>query len=365
MMKAFKTFTIVIFILILIYYPVYASSEVQVTLELFPAMQNARMLFLSDFDLLQLGNGPLLFRISMINTSSGPKSLIGKFSVETANLGILFTGETKPFTLPVGTTFLTNQDLFTKQKEFSLSHYNFEDAADQLREAILQTGKLPTDRYDFKWEIFEVENNTNHDSKTESLFIDNPTRLDLISPGTEATSNFLPILFTTFPYFRWESNTAEFRLKVCEKLPHNRTPEDAMNNTPRLETKIINNNFFQYPSAGTWNLEEGKTYFWQVFATIKTASGSYEIPSEIWGFQIIDLSNPQLAESQEQIIKGLQDILGDDIIAELFGQEGELLGFQMTGVAYWNGKPVSIQKIMELIDEIREGKLEVKSYRVE
>lgn len=364
MFNRVRSITIFIIILISIYSPAY-TSEVQVTLELFPGLQNARMLFLSDFDLLQLGNGPLLFRISMTNSGTAAKSIIGKFSVETANLGILFYGETKPFSLPVGTTYLTNQDIFTQQQQYSLSQYNFEDAADELRETILQTGKLPTDRYDFKWEVIEVENNVNHDSKTESLFIDNPTRLDLISPGTEANSSFLPILFTTLPYFRWESNATEFRLKVCEKLPHNRTPEDAMNNTPRLERKIIENNYFQYPSAGAWTLEEGKTYFWQVFAAIETASGSVEIPSEIWGFQIIDLSNPQFAESQKRIIEELEDILGDNAIQELFGPEGELQGFQMTGIAYWNGKPISIQKIMELIDAIREGKLVVESYRIE
>jgi len=364
-MLNFMKIVIGIFIIAHTASPVLASGEIQVTLELFPEVQNARMLFLSDFDLLQLGTGPLMFRISMINSGNAAKTIIGRFSVETASLGTLFYGETHPFTLPQGTLYLTNHDLFSRQQTYSLSEYNFEAAADELRDIILQTGQLPADRYDFKWEIFDVNNNTNQDSKIESLFIDNPTRLDLISPGAEASGSYLPFLYTTFPYFRWESNATEFRLKVCEKLPHNHSPEDAMNNTPRLETTITGSTFFQYPSAGALNLEEGKTYFWQIFVTIATASGRVEVPSEIWGFQVVDLSNPQFAENQEQLLESLQDILGEGAITELFGPDGELQGFQITGVAFWNGKPITMQTILEIIDAIRDGKLQVESFRIE
>lgn len=340
------------------------ANEIEVTLDIFSEIESARVFFLRDFDLMQFGEGGLLFRISMKNSGQSDKEIIGKFSVVSGNLGPLLTGETRPFTLPVGTTFLTNLDLFSKESQFSLAHYTYESATDELRSLILQTGKLPADRYDFKWEATDVANEQNYDSKIESLIIDNPTSLDLISPGAEASFGDLPILFINLPYFRWESNAAKFQLTVCEKLDFNSTPEEVMQNTPRLQTTIENSKYFQYPAVGARLLEEGKTYYWQIVALIQTSAGKYEIPSEIWGFQLASLGNSILSAQQMQVVANLRNILGDSAVELLFGPNGELNGFEVTGVALFNGKRISLEEIAKLIEDIVAGKLKVKEMKV-
>jgi len=345
------------------------AGDISVNLELFPEIQNARMLFFRDFDIMQLGRGPLLFRLTMLNRSSQPKRIIGKFSVTSESLGPLLIGETSPFVLEPGNTYLTNRDLFSSQSTYALTTYSFESASEELRTIVLQTGRLPADKYHFKWEIYDAENPLNNASETATLTIDNPTSLNLISPGAPGTFGHLPILFTPLPYFQWESNALKFQLTVCEAI--SAAPEESMHYDPRLQVVIENTTAFQYPLAATSAaaivrpLEEGKTYYWQIIALIETSSGVIEIPSEIWGFTVGDLSSGILNANQRQLVANLRAILGDKAVDLLFGPDGELYGFEITGVAFLNGKPISLEIINKLIEDILSGKLEVKDMRVE
>lgn len=353
-----------IFILVVMLHLPVQGQTFQVTLELLPSLEKSQMLFLSDFDLFKLGEGPILFRITMMNRNAQEKEVIGKFSVVSKKLGLLLNGETKPFVLKTNTTILTNQDIFTSNSSFSLQEYSFTDASEDLRKVVLQTGKLPPDQYDFIWEIYDVKNPQNAASDLKSLLINSPSNIDLIAPGAYAGFGNLPIVFTPLPYFRWESDAQKFRLKVCEQENLSQTPEEVMQNTPRLEVEVTDAKYFQYPTIGAWPLEEGKTYFWQVMAVIQTSTGEILLPSEIWGFKLADLSGGLTNIEQMRIISSLRTILGDSAVELLFGPNGELYGFEVTGVAFMNGKPISFEDLTKLIEDIVAGKIKVKEMKV-
>ena len=342
------------------------QDTITVELILFPNIdENVQVFFLSDFDLMELGTGPELFRIIIYNR--GPaKYVVGRFSIVSDNFGTLLSGQTKPFLLDSNWTVITNHELFSTSGDFALDNYSLEDAAAELRNLLLQTNKLPTDTYSFTWKILDTQNQL-LDDDTQPLTITNPTSLDLIAPGTEATSAELPIIFTAFPLFQWESDASDFILTVCERMDPGQSPEEVMNGEPRLRKEIEDENFCQYPASepGVWPLEEGKTYYWQVAAKIVSPGGPVELPGEIWGFTIADQGAVISNIEQMRTISNLRTILGDEIVEKLFGMSGELDGFTITGVVLLDGKRISLDDLTELIEKILSGEIKVKSFIVE
>ena len=145
-----------------------------------------------------------------------------------------------------------------------------------------------------------------------------------------------------------------------------------MNNTPRFQHILPDPPEFpdafslQYPSTGAWPLEEGKTYYWQVKALVTTSSGPMELESEIWGFKIGGLSRGGvLTPELLRILSFLKDILGEDVIDELFSKGGELEGFRPTGVILDEGKRISLEELTPLIEKLRKGELRITGFSVE
>ncbi len=244
---------------------------------------------------------------------------------------------------------------------------------ESLSNAILQTGRLPSGRYDITVAILNPDSNQpyrdsvdNPIQQTVSLIISNPISLDLISPGQNAGVAECPTLFSTLPQFTWNSDADKFIITVCEYLPTNSSPEDVMQNAPRVRMTLRRNQdffgspSFQYPTGGL-PLLPGRIYYWQVLALLQTASGEVQLPSEIWCFKIHNNDGVEDQLQLQQLMNllaslGLQDLL------ELFKPGGPLAGYKPNGKILVNGKNVDLAELLVLLQN---GSIKIKGYNVE
>ncbi|MBN1153464.1 hypothetical protein JXB12_00940 [candidate division KSB1 bacterium] len=360
-----KRILLIIFLLVLFISPVY--SQIMVTSG--TLHDEISIFFLSDLNLSGLGESPLLFYLDITNSYGEEKSVLldlrmvyeGNFmsSVD------LIAGQTGPLNIIPGTTRITNQNLFSDTDPYRLLSFDLNDqAVDKLIDQLLASGKLPTGDYRFIITLAFSDGSGSIDQTDLYYNITNTETIDLISPGNPACEGDLRQIYTTLPLFRWESDALKFRIKVCEKLQTNNSPEDVMNNEPRLLTEV-ENKFLQYPITGAFMLEEGKAYYWQVWSIVNTSSGIIEIPSEIWGFQISEMGGGSNSFQQQQIMNVLRMILGDDVVNDLFAEGGMLCNHTSTGIMMEDGDVISMDRLIELSKEFSKGTYNVKNYSIE
>lgn len=342
------------------------SDTVTVDLELF--IPDNGIFFLNDLNLTNLNHAPLLFAITIKNYFAVPKQLVLRFGIRRDN-ETLIDGRTDPFSIAPfpGQIYLTSQNILREGQQYSIENYDIGDAADDLLNAILAQGKLPSGEYHFFVEVEYEKNSIAQRSifDEEIIRIQISTTLDLISPGQPVDGGELMELYTTLPFFQWHSTAERFRLIVCEKLPFNSSPQDVMNNEPRLQQLIERRTFFQYPASGTWPLEPGKTYYWQIVAITESTSGPVELESEIWGFKIADLANGAGTMQHQQLLGLLLSILGDSRLAALFGNGGDLDGYSFTGVMLKNGQNLPQDELMAILQQILNNKIVIERVTIE
>lgn len=342
------------------------SDTVTVDLQLF--IPDAGIFFLNDLNLTNLGNAPLLFAITIDNYFAYAKELVLHFGIRRGD-EILIDGTTEPFMINPfpGKIYLTSQNILSEGDQYSLQNVEITDATDELKNTILSQGKLPTGVYQFfiqiDYEKYNISQRVVIDE--EDITINAPTTLDLIAPGQPADNGDVIELYTTLPFFQWHSNASQFRITVCEKLPTNVSPSDAMNNEPRIQQVIDNFSFFQYPASGVWPLEEGKTYYWQVAAIIQSTSGPVDLESEIWGFKIGNLSGGSFSLEHQQLLAYLLSFFGEAGLGELFEAGGALDGFTFTGVMLNNNSTMTMDDLNALIQKLISKKITIDNYLVE
>ena len=346
---------------------VYSQTN-QINMNLGLYNEDIKIFFINDFDLTQSGNSPLLFWVDMMNYGDTTRISI-HLSISYISLSSgdteLASGESEPFILQPGLTRINNQNLFSKHGKYGLENYIVnDDAADKLLEVIYGTGRLPSGIYAFKITAISHDSiGTTIDDVLE-VVVSNLTTLDLIAPGDVADDMELREIYTILPFFRWESDASEFRIRICEKLSINSSPEDVMNNEPRLEMAVQTTNL-QYPASQAFPLTEGHTYYWQIIAITPSSSGPIELESEIWGFKIASFSQGNTAMLQQQILNYLRLLLGDDAVDELFTENGEMTGFSSTGTILYNKNQINKQELYMFIEQFMAGKVKIKGFSVE
>ena len=333
--------------------------------------EDIKQFFISDLDLTQKGTSPLIFWVRFQNSQQTASSVYLRltFIFEdrfTGKVSEILQGQSKPFNIPATGLSLTNQDFFSGAGEYGLDHYNLDEkTAGDILDYVLSSGKIPAGRYEFIFRVFESQNNSQLDETAISFTITDQISIDLISPGEKAHISDVVHIYTKLPHFRWESNATEFRLRVCEKMPGNNSPDEVMNNTPRFESIIENQKFVQYPVAGAFPLEVGQTYFWQVIALVATSNTTIEYPSEIWGFRIADAEEGANSGKHIQILNYLKLLLGDENYEQIFGENGALSNYQSTGVVRKNGVHINMQELNQLLIALSNNEIQVGNFSIE
>ncbi len=348
-----------LFFLFLVYKPVYA--QLSLNLVLTPEMRNAQILRVSDFNVTGSGSVSRLFDLTITNNSGSTINVFLRFeflSDRFPNTPIV-VAVSQPFPVSPGSQVLTYPDITRNGNVV----YDAE-ALDELTDVILKTSRLPTGTYTFNLSVFDRDRpSVPIDLEQQTLTISNPTTLDLISPGAPVGGSECFAQFGLLPQFKWDSNADRFLITVCEAMPTNSSPEDVMQNEPRLQRLVQRgSDFFGSPSflypPGRLPLEYGKTYYWQVQAMLDVPSGEVRLPSEIWCFQISAIGDP----GTEIMLQQLLSLLNSGDFEALFREGGPLHGFRLTGAAAVNGRRMNLS---ELINFLRSRSVRVVSTQVE
>jgi hypothetical protein len=338
-----STFFAILFFLLLMPQP--SFGQLSLTLSLLPELQNAQVIRLSDFNITGSGSVSRLFNVTISNTSLNTINAYLQFQLTRDGKPIV-VATSQIFPVSPGSQTLTYQDLRRGGTA------DFDDAAIKtLSDAILQTGRLLSGAYIFTVRIFNAQQPGVEQSKDEKeLTIFNPTSLDLISPGAPVGNSECVQQFGLLPQFKWISSADRFLMTVCEVLPSNASPEDVMQNEPRLQRTLqrgidfMGSPSFIYPSGGL-PLQFGRTYYWQIQAIINSASGEVRLPSEIWCFQISSINNP----GGNAMIQQLLSLLGSSELEALFGEGGPLQGYKPTGIAGMNGRRLDLTELLNIL----------------
>jgi len=333
---------------------------------------NASVITLSDFNITGSGSSVELFRVTL--TAIPQAEVTVSFTFESAKYNAtIIEAKTKPFIL-VGSRTFTNRDFgsTTTFADVKMDYINFNtNLTSELQNTILRTGRLPNDTYRFNLRLEQVNNPTNNDNQILTLDISNPTTLSLVSPGGVAGSGDCYELYTTLPLFQWDSNADRFQITICEQLPTNSTPEDIMQNQPRVQMTLVSGIHFNgkpsflYPASGVLPLQEGHTYYWQVNGFVDSPSGEVSLPSEIWCFKVASLGNPGTGLLAQQLLNALTNALGGGDFDALFAAGGPLEGYSPTGVMMIDGKQVDMAALMALLNQLKTGSRKVKGITVE
>ncbi len=331
------------------------SAQAQVTVDL--QLRDNVIYYISDFDITGGGRPIDLFDCAI--TPSG-----------NYKLRLLITSDRSPLPLLEALTQATAINLPITYRNFRalrLERFTYNsDKLGELSGAILRSGQLPSGRYDITVQALDPASGNLLGQDTETLIISNPISLDLISPGQNVGMAECPTIFSNLPQFTWNSDADKFIITVCEYLPTNSSPEDVMQNQPRVyRTLTRNQDFFGTPSfqypPNALPLLPGRVYYWQVLALFNSGNGEVQLPGEIWCFKIHSNDGVEDAAQLQQLMNllaslGLQDLL------ELFRPGGPLAGYKPNGKFLVNGKNVDFA---ELLVMLQNGSIKIKAYNVE
>jgi len=342
--------------------------------------------FLQDFDISAPGTGPVIFRLEINNRTETTISIRLRMEVASERKGPLSSGQTETFELPPGmlVPMLTNNDLFTNSGPYRLTEYQVEEnVVSDLLSDVLSTGKLPSDVYRFSIVAIVQNGEIQGGSDQFDIRVTNPSKLDLIFPGSVATGNPDEALeiFTNLPQFRWETDLRLCQVIVAEGRP-GEDPESALNQEPRFvrnfyiqigttlgvvpdfpelpgRIEVLPAPTFQYPASGTvLTLRPGRHYYWRVTGFIQSSSGAIPLDSEIFSFRIADLAS--VASGSQKFNALMRALLGSDYDA-VFGEGGELEGFLPKRMSF-EGKDVTA---VELLTRLRKLRNSYSGYKIE
>ena len=328
----------------------------------------------------------LLFRASMVSPALGID--------DDETLVIL---ETHPFQLRAD-LWIDNRDLsITTTTLYDLNYNPVNISAqiidkidpakfDQLLAAILTTGRLADGEYTFKVQLYSGSSLSSSfsitDEAVKTFLVRTPSALSLESPGSSALADSSQNeIFTTFPVFNWSSQACtgcDYYLRVAEFKP---SLHSTLNEAIEDETtypfnqsegwKLVEGGVstFQYPVSDVYPLEMGRLYVWQVKESRPTTSGNEDLISEIYLFKIAVIGGDQESLGRESdsspFLQSLRQALGEGQFNALFGSNGDLEGYNLTGRFTLNGENVGESSAIEIFTQIINGNITNVDVQVE
>ena len=299
--------------------------------------------------------------------------------------------ETDPFLIQDG-LYLDNRDLSSEitflndnsGNQIELKGQLVEVLDPALSEAIMQTiltsGKLSDGQYTFSVSVFgglEEDNLSNVFNDSKTFVIQSQTPISLEYPGGALSDTTDNLLYTSFPIFQWSSGppipSAQTFIRVAQFDPSSHSGlEDAIEDQRVLpanqndQWELIDNvNSYQYPFSGSYPLDPGNIYCWQVRISLPTTAGNEDMVSPIFAFKIGQagtietsniISNPLLMMIQQTL---------PDQFNNYFGPGRELEGYLPSGQIEINGVTVDPSIVNTLLQQISNQEYKIQSVVVE
>jgi hypothetical protein len=282
------------------------------------------VVYLSNFDFLQLQSSEFLFQVTVQNLSGAPQNGRLRFLV-TRGSEELVNALTNIFTLPnvPPVTSFSNIELSNGSNSLNVkfTETNVTYPNDDFQNEVLAGGKLPPGKYVFTvvWE----QGGNEVPSNIEIIDIINSPFVLPVAPGYADYTN-PEIIYTQFPVFQFNTNITDplalmenpFLIQVFQKEEYHSSADEVLSGTPYLEEKV-GFTLFQYPQGGGVQPLEPGTYVWRVMLHLQTTKGIDEISSPLYVFKYVD---PSAASEDVQkqimtadILRMLKYLLGDQV----------------------------------------------------
>ncbi len=339
------------------------TSVVSVSIE-DKGISQYQSIYLADFDFLQVGATEELFVVTVSKTPGAVTDAVMRFDFLLDGKSVAFV-KTQPFSMPAGaeTWSVTNIDLSQGKAirglqsgeilQIRIEESGVEDVADDIQNEILATSQLPVGLYQLLLRVnYTPEGGQPQEIQTERSFaIQNPTLINLVSPGFPLNSGGVYKVYTNNPIFQWNGNSGDYQLLVFKKQEELSTIDDILNSVPIYESPRLQNLAVQYPVAGAYPLQFGETYVWLVKSFIQTSSGENEVISEVWEFTYVD---PAKVETTTNIAK--EEF--EDLLRQLLGDNAEdlirnLSNYNMKSVRV-NGSVITVEELYNLLEKYRD-----------
>lgn len=308
------------------------GGNVTAIIEVIPVQK----IYLTDLDPSNPALAPTLFNVTIMNDGV-QRSLQVKLTTTGQNTGLWGTAtknlsNTQP-----------NAVVRFNSKEFDKYTVNTTRRG-ELEEAV-KSGKLPTDVYEYKIEVFESGVKV-----TETVgrnIIDNPVaRPELIGPG--APLNMQPdAIATNLPFFQWFSQASSHTISVYPVFPNQKTKEEITLNRPVwTQTDVAGKNIL-YPASAEI-MQPGTTYAWQVTGIIHSANGNEQLFSDVYWFTYTKSELQNIAYSRVVIEPEISSVpTGGRKEFKLYGIDENNTRYDITDKAVWKVLPTTLGTVQQ------------------
>lgn len=213
-----------------------------------------------------------LWKITLTNTTDQTLQVYLRGFVTEITAGQIADAQSKVFSLPPGTQYLTGNDV---------APIKVNEAREPYKGIVTATGTVPSGEYEVCVYVKLASNDeeVGHDCYTQR--IEQVTPSIPVSPGNETYVN------ETWPTFVWtppvplpDGIRPEYTIRIVEVVGE-QTSYDAMTSNPAWYTRDgILTSIFVYPTSAR-SFQVGQRYAWQISARAATLSLG---ESEIWSF---------------------------------------------------------------------------------
>ena len=353
--------------------------------------------YVSSFDVATGATNVQIFNYSL-EASSYPVFIKIRFkaTILSPGLGInsdatIVEIETDPFQIQDG-LYLDNRDLSSEitflndnsGNQIELKGQLIEVLDPALSEAIMQTiltsGKLSDGQYTFSVSVFgglEEDNLSNVFNDSKTFVIQSQTPISLEYPGGALSDTTDNLLYTSFPIFQWSSGppipSAQTFIRVAQFDPSSHSGlEDAIEDQRVLpanqndQWELIDNvNSYQYPFSGSYPLDPGNIYCWQVRISLPTTAGNEDMLSPIFAFKIGQAGTIETSNIvSNPLLMMIQQTLPDQF-NNYFGPGRELEGYLPSGQIEINGVTVGPSVVNTLLQQFSNQEYKIQSVVVE
>jgi hypothetical protein len=367
------------------------DGSVSVQIGLNPLLTEAQTISLATLGInTTTGRGTRLFEIIIENnTDETITDLFLRMEVSSSRYGVIAivkTNELWPFfLLPGQVAIATNNNLGPGVPGLTGTSFVGEltDRGEDLLSDLAGSFVLPDDIYSFNVRIFQGGNSPDNGRLLASASdrlgdrpIENVVDFMLLQPGNTIGSG--EPASGQFPVFRWEGPRQAYRIVVVEERER-QTPESLLQGAFSTESTLgpgasgsrlldyemldalVTGTSFSYPISGARQLQEGRRYFWQVFALIPSTSGVQQRPSGIFEFTVPSTGQTAqavtpTAEESSNLFAGLsQEII--DRLASLIDRGFQLESLEIDGITYTG--PQLLVILQQFSNELQEGKIKL------
>ena len=332
-------------LLLMLILPARSWSQCQLTLQL--SRTPVQHLSISDIDFEHFQSRTLLFTMAIGNPTPSPVNAVISLTMDVkladgSTYTPAVTYKSMPFPVRAGGQTFTNLDMGSSSTVIRTASFQYDDQAKtRLNDVVLGTGSFPAGLYRFTVDVACDDGSEDQRGHGQfDLILLNASRMELRSPADGESVN-------AFPLFEFYTDATDAELVVAELMP-GEAPPDAINRQPAmLDVDLHGLNSYFY--AGGRQLEQGKSYVWQVTGKSLGSGGvNNEIKSEIRKFTVT-----QTTLTEDELLRRIEEILGPkhkDVFDQI--RSGE---YRLTGKYSNNDIPMTAGELLNLIYELRDA----------